>query len=198
MCMYDVWWTSSWVLVGRCVKSQNVPKTILLCINKQSFQHILCQCTLIANIIFGTSYDFTHFPTKTQLLDHHTLDIHIFQPKLPILFLTLDHAQANTLSKYIKRRNYNKKSGNYNKNSGWNYNIFHLHLLLLVLLLAAFLPFPPTSWNFIGLDTPNVLPLNPLGAPPPLPWLGTPLVLTDALGCITKIWQLARWSNNSK
>ena len=29
MCMSDVWWTSSWVLVGRCVKSQDVPKTIL-------------------------------------------------------------------------------------------------------------------------------------------------------------------------
>ena len=96
--MSDVWWTSSWVLVRRCVKSQNVPKTILLCINKQSFQHILCQCTLIANIVFGTFYDFTHLPTKTQLLVHHISDVDIFQPKLPILFLTFDHAQANTLS----------------------------------------------------------------------------------------------------
>ena len=75
----------------------------------------------IANIVFGTSYDFTHLPTKTQLLDHHTLDIHIFQPKLPIFFLTLNHAQANTLSKYIKRENYNKKGENYNK-KGENYN----------------------------------------------------------------------------
>ena len=152
----------------------------------------------IVNIVFGTSSDFTHLPTKTQLLVHHTSNIHIFQPKLPILFLKLDHAQANTLSKYIKRNNYNKKSGNYNKKSGWNFNIFHLHLLLLVLLPAAFLPFPPTSWNFVGLDTQNVLPLNPLAALPPLLWLDTPLVLTDALGYITKIQQLARWSNNSK
>ena len=83
-----------------------------------------------------------------------------------------------------------KRMGTIIKKSGWNFNIFHLHLLLLVPLPAAFLPFPPTSWNF--------LPLNPLAAPPPLPWLGTPLVLTDALGCITKIQQLARWSNNSK
>ena len=29
MCMSDVWWTSSWVLVGRCVKLQDVPKTML-------------------------------------------------------------------------------------------------------------------------------------------------------------------------
>ena len=40
-------------------------------------------------------YDFMshgdRFTTKTQLLVHHTLDIDIFQPKLPILFLTLDY-----------------------------------------------------------------------------------------------------------
>ena len=158
--MSDVWWTSSWVLVGRCVKSQDMPKTILA-INVHWHRMCWKDCLLMHNnIVFGTFCDFTHLPTKTKLLIHHTSDIHIFQTKLPILFLTLDHAQTNTLSKYIKRRNYNKKSGNYNKNSGWNYNIFHLHLLLLVLLLAAFLPFPPTSWNFVGLDTPNVLPLN--------------------------------------
>ena len=27
--MFNVWWTNCWVLVGRCVKSQDVPKTIL-------------------------------------------------------------------------------------------------------------------------------------------------------------------------
>ena len=31
------------------------------------------------------------FTIKTQLLVHHTSDIHIFQPKLSILFLTLGH-----------------------------------------------------------------------------------------------------------
>ena len=55
-------------------------------------------------LIKGTSCDFTHLPTKTQLLVHHTSDIHIFQPRLPILFLTLDHAQANTLSVAITKK----------------------------------------------------------------------------------------------
>ena len=29
--MSDVWWTSSWVLVGRCVKSQDVPFIKVTC-----------------------------------------------------------------------------------------------------------------------------------------------------------------------
>ena len=79
--------------------------------SEDNYCDFMSHAYIIANIVFGTSCDFTHLPTKTQLLVHHTLDIHIFKPKLPILFLTLDHAQANTLSKYIKRGNYNKKSG---------------------------------------------------------------------------------------
>ena len=31
--MSNVWWTSSWVLVGRYVKSQDVPKTIFAILN---------------------------------------------------------------------------------------------------------------------------------------------------------------------
>ena len=123
---------------------------------------------------------------------------HIRHTHLPTKITNIVFDTWPCSSKYIKRKNYNKKSGNYNKKSGWNFNIFHLHLLFLVLLLAAFLPFPPTSWNFVDLDTPNVLPLNPLTALPPLLLLDTPLVLIDALSYITKIQQLARWSNNSK
>ena len=61
-------------------------------INKSEDSHcdFMSHAYKIANIVFGTSYDFTHLPTKTQLLVHHTSDIHIFQQKLPILFLTLD------------------------------------------------------------------------------------------------------------
>ena len=75
-------------------------------INKSEDNHcdFMLHAYKIANIVFGISYDLTHLPTKTQLLVHHTSNIHIFQPRLPILFLTLDHAQANTLSVAITKK----------------------------------------------------------------------------------------------
>ena len=122
---------------------------------------------------------------------------HIRHTHLPTKIANIVFDTWPCSSKYIKC-GYNKKSGNYNKKCGWNFNIFHHHLLLLVPFPTVFLPFPPTRWNFVGLDTPHVLPLNPLAVVPQLPSLGTPLVLIDALGCITKIQKLATWSNNSK